>query len=404
MELHPKPKQPIALNRPLIITVAVVVVTILLFAIVAALTTTSHVKTNDTVPTAKLTDDKLTVTAELNGLPENYSDVETIKKYSADSSLSQLEMLQEQFRELQSEYSNLRRQLAERDTTPKKPPVDPNLQKIKETSMVFGGVGSKIDSLLGGPGDKEKPVLGPDGKEIPVPSPQQEEFYKKQTEDAHKLATMKGQDRPEDIYDLHNIVKPVSKYQIMSGTLIPAVLITGIDTSLSGTIVAQVRSHVFDTVSGKHLLIPRGSKLIGEYESRVSTGQRRVLLAFSRIVRPDGTSILLGKNFYGVDGAGTAGIEGSVDNHWARIIGASTISAILSIGAGIGGGNSSGNNYPSWKERMGGGLAQSFGGIGSNIVNRELSVPPKLTLPPGHQFNISVRKDMIVTPYNSRNY
>ena len=403
MELHPKPKQPIAINRPLIITIAAIIVVILLLAIVGALTVTNtnSTKTSSPIPTTKVTNDKLVVSSELKGLPEDYSDIDAIKRYSSDLSGPQLASLLEKFQELQSEYALLKRQLLTKDTTPKKPAADPNLQKIKEAGLTFPGTGSKIDALVG-PG--EKTITSPDGKETPVPSPQQEEFYKKQNEDAQKLAVMKGQDKPDDIYDLHNVVKPVSKYQVLAGTLIPATLITGVDTTLDGTIIAQVRSHVFDTVTGKYLLIPRGSKLIGEYSSRVSPGQRRILFSFTRIIRPDGTSLLLGKNFFGVDGAGTSGIEGNVDNHWARIIGASTISAILSVGAGIGGGNSSGSYTPTWRERMGGGVAQSFASTGQNIVGREMSVPPTLTVAPGRQFDVSVRRDMVVTPYNPKRY
>jgi type IV secretion system protein TrbI len=400
MELHPKPKQPIQLNRPLIITIAIVVVAVLLLAIITALTSADRVKNDAAAFTPKISSDKLTVSSELTGLPGDYSDIDAIKKYSADSSSSQLVALLQKFSELQDEYALLKKQLLNQDRTPKKPPIDPKLQQARESSLIVSGAGSKAENMLGGTDKSGQP--GADGKDTPVPTPAQEEFYKKQAQDNQKLATMKGKDNPDEIYDLHNIVKPASKYLIQAGTLIPATLITGIDSTLNGTLIAQVTSNMYDTVSGKHLLVPRGSKLLGEYEARISTGQRRALLYFTRIVRPDGSSILLGKPL-GVDGAGQSGVEGDVDNHWARVIGASTISTILSAGAGIAGGNT--NNYnPTYRQNAFSSMGQSVSGTGQNIVNRELNVPPTLKVPPGAQFNVAVRRDMILTPYNTKNY
>lgn len=100
-------------------------------------------------------------------------------------------------------------------------------------------------------------------------------------------------DSPNDdaIYNPHRIVDPASPYQVMAGTIIPASLITGLNSDLPGTIIAQVTQPVYDTVSGSHLLIPQGARLVGRYDSQVSFGQDRALIVWDRILFPDGAPI-----------------------------------------------------------------------------------------------------------------
>jgi type IV secretion system protein TrbI len=402
MELHPKPKQPIALNRPLIITVALGVTAGVALAIVSALTVSNKVKTPH-VSSPSLeggTTDKLELHPALKYLPEDYRDVETIKKFSSDTSATQLASLSERFNELQSDYFLLKQQVASQGkSSSKKSFFDPNIEKIKQSSLIVTNIGSKMDSaIVSDKLDKDKDA----DKE--VPSPQQEEYYKRQNANAHKLAVMKGKDKPEEIYDLHNVIKPVSPgYQILSGTFIPASLITGMDTSVDGTIVAQVRQNMYDSITGKNLLIPKGSRLIGEYTSRyIGAGQKRVLLKFTRIIRPNGESISLGGDF-AADNRGVSGIEGNVDNHWARIIGASTISAILSVGAAMAAGNSN-SLLPTNKQNLASGFVNGISEPARQIVGREVMQPPTIRIPPGERFEVVVRKDIVLTRYNQRLY
>lgn len=407
MELHPKPKQPIQVNRPLIITIAVVVVIALLLAIVAALTVTNQTKKRGADSSSlKIAADKFVVSPELKGLPKDYSDIDAIKRFSSDTSSSKLAALMQQFSELQNDYALLRQQLlAKSSSTPEAKPVDPRLQDAKKADIVVSGLGSKTENLLGSQTDKPSPFQTDKDKETLQATPQQEELFKKQAQNAQKLAVMKGKDNPEDIYDMHNMIKPVSKYQIMAGTLIPATLITGVDTTLEGTLVAQVRSNVYDTVTGKHLLIPKGTKIIGDYSRRVDQGQSRVPVAFNRLIRPDGTSILLGK-MGGADEMGKVGVEGNVNNHWARIIGAATISTILGVGAGIAGDNSGNDNsfLQNARGRAFGGAARGISDAGSSIVNRDLNIPPTITFNPGKQFVMAVKKDIVLPPFKPKHY
>jgi type IV secretion system protein VirB10 len=131
----------------------------------------------------------------------------------------------------------------------------------------------------------------------------------------------------------------------------------------------------------------------------------RALIVFNRIVRPDGTSILLSK-FTGADVQGEAGMQGSVDNHWSRVLGAATLSTILSMGAGIA---SDGERYKdsdgvwqrSSKQNALLGAAGGISQVGQTLTNRAIDIQPTLNIPAGYEFNVIVNKDMIMTPYKS---
>jgi len=403
LELHTKPKQPIQINRPLIITISIIVLTVLLLAIVGAFTTTKRIAAPSETALTKLAAEKpFVISPELNKLPENYSDVEAIKKFFPDSKSAELEALAQKFNELQNEYLYLKQQLAKKEPqTPEKPPEDPQLQQAKHSSLSFGNLNTGMDNMLGGTGEK-RPFDTQDPKL--VPTAEQEKLFKQQAQDEQKLAVMKGRDSPEDIYDMHNMVKPASPYQVLAGISIPATLITGINTSINGTVVAQVRQDIYDTVSGKYLLIPKGSRLIGEYSSyAISYGQSRIGIAINRLIRTDGTSILLGR-FSNADLLGHAGVPGEVNNHWAQTIAAATLSTVFTVGAGIAGdrGTSGNQMYPRAKERALMGGAEGITQFAQNIANRALNIPPTITLPPGYQFNVLVKKDMVLTPITKR--
>ena len=403
LDLHPKPKQTIQVNRPLIMAISAVVVTVILLAVVAAFTTTKKVKT-DTVETKVKTDKASVVSPILEGLPKDYSDIGAIKKYLPESENGRLTSLNRRLNDLQKAYLMLERQLsAKEDTGPRKPPINPQTKQAIGSDLSFSGIDSGMDSLIGGKGTS-KSRLSKTKDDGLIATKEQEELIRYENENARKLAVFKGKDKVSDIYDMHNVIKPISRYQVMAGTLIPATLITGIDTTHVGPAIAQVRSNIYD-ITGKHVLIPKGSKLLGAYRGggRIRTGMKRVSLGFNRLVRPNGTSILLG-GYLGVDATGKAGIEGDVNNHWARIIGASTISTILNIGAGIASDNTASNNlYPNSKQKAMSGAASGINDVGQQIVRKNLNIPPTISLPPGHQFHVTVKKDMVFNgPYKPR--
>jgi type IV secretion system protein VirB10 len=176
--------------------------------------------------------------------------------------------------------------------------------------------------------------------------------------------------------------------------VIPAALITGLRSDLPGHVTAQITENVYDSATGTILLIPQGSRLIGDYDAQVSFGQRRPLLAWTRLIMPNGRSIVLQRE-PGVDAEGYAGIEDGVDNHWGTIFKAAALSTILSVGAEAGASNSENN----LAQAIGQGASQSFSQAGEQAVGRSLDVQPTLTIRPGFSVRVLVTRDLVLDPY-----
>jgi len=190
---------------------------------------------------------------------------------------------------------------------------------------------------------------------------------------------------------------PASPYQVMAGTIIPAALVTGINSDLPGQVIANVTEAVYDTATGRFLLIPQGSRLLGRYDSQVSFGQRRVLLVWTRLILPDTSSISLDR-LPGIDPAGYAGLEDGVDWHWDRILAGAALSTLLGVGAELAAPNNSGSN---------GGITvavrqsaqDTVNQTGQEITKRNMSIQPTLTIRPGFPMRVMVNKDLILRPY-----
>ena len=200
-------------------------------------------------------------------------------------------------------------------------------------------------------------------------------------------------------FESNNAVKyPVSSYEIQAGSFLPAVLITSFNADVPGEAVVEIRHNVYDSIRGRYLLIPSGSKLVGQYAASSSYGQSRVLIVFNRVIRPDGSSILLSSSTSDLFGAG--GMEGNVNSHWGRIMGAAVLSTMLSVGTGMVADNHASNTIN--RGAIQGGLAGAAGNIsniGNQIVGKQLNVQPTLTIPADSEFNITVNKDIILPPY-----
>lgn len=186
------------------------------------------------------------------------------------------------------------------------------------------------------------------------------------------------------------IVSPSSASIIQAGTVIPAALITGIRSDLPGQITAQVTENIYDSPTGRLLLIPQGARLIGEYDSEVAAGQRRILLAWDRIILPGGRSIGLDRQ-PGADVAGYAGLEDRVDNHWGRMLRAALVSSLLGVGAELAAGGE-GDLIRALRSGMQDGANEA----GRRVVERELSVRPTLTVRPGFAFRVIVTRDLVL--------
>ena len=185
-----------------------------------------------------------------------------------------------------------------------------------------------------------------------------------------------------------------SPYVVQAGTVIPAALITGIRSDLPGQITAQVTEAVYDSPTGKYLLIPQGAKLIGQYDSSVAFGQSRVLLVWTRIIMPDGGSIVLERQ-PGADTQGYAGIEDEVDNHWGMLFKAAVLSTLLSVGAESGTSQDENNLVQAIRS----GASNSISQTGQQIVQRQLNIQPTLTIRPGFPVRVIVTRDLVLAPY-----
>jgi type IV secretory pathway VirB10-like protein len=185
-----------------------------------------------------------------------------------------------------------------------------------------------------------------------------------------------------------------SPYVVQAGTVIPAALITGIRSDLPGQITAQVTEAVYDSPTGKYLLIPQGARLIGQYDSSVAFGQSRMLLVWTRIIMPDGNSIVLERQ-PGADTQGYAGLEDEVDNHWGMLFKAAVLSTLLSVGAEAGTSQDENNLVQAIRS----GASNSISQTGQQIVQRQLNIQPTLTIRPGFPVRVIVTRDLVLAPY-----
>jgi type IV secretion system protein VirB10 len=189
------------------------------------------------------------------------------------------------------------------------------------------------------------------------------------------------------------LARPSSRYIVQAGSVVPAALITGIRSDLPGEITAQVTENVYDSPSGKFLLIPQGARLIGQYDSQISFGQSRVLLVWTRIIMPNGASIVL-EHQPGADSAGYAGLEDEVDYHWGNLVKAAAISTLLGIGSEL---VLNSNNAVVQALRTG--AENTVNQTGQTLVSRQLNVQPTLTIGPGFPVRVVVNRDLIFVPY-----
>jgi type IV secretion system protein TrbI len=189
---------------------------------------------------------------------------------------------------------------------------------------------------------------------------------------------------------------PASKYIVQAGSVIPAALLTGIRSDLPGQVTGQVTENVYDSPSGRYLLIPQGSKLIGAYDSQVSFGQSRVLLVWTRLIFPNGRSIVLERQS-GADPEGYAGLEDQVDYHWSRLFMAAALSTLLGVGSELGAGNTDNDIVRALRR----GSSDSLNQTGQQIVRRNLNVQPTLTIRPGFPVRVIVNRDLVLAPYPS---
>lgn len=191
------------------------------------------------------------------------------------------------------------------------------------------------------------------------------------------------------------LASPPSPYVLQAGSVIPAALIAGLRSDLPGQVVAQVTENIYDSPSGRILLIPQGARLIGDYDSQISAGQRRLMVVWTRLILPDGRSIVLERQA-AADRAGHAGLEDRVDHHWSGLMRAAALSTLLGVGAELG--RDSEDEVARAVRDAG---QDTFNRAGQDIVRRQLSLPPTLTIRSGYPVRVLVSRDLVLEPWRT---
>ena len=199
-----------------------------------------------------------------------------------------------------------------------------------------------------------------------------------------------------EIYNPNSLRAPISPYQVMAGTIISASLITELNSDLPGQVIAQVTENVYDSATGQHLLIPQGSRLLGEYDSDIESGQSRALVFWNRLIRPDGSSLVI-ENSPGVDLSGQSGLTDRVDRHTGSLVRAALLSTILSAAAELG---TDSDDSLTLALRDGG--QRTINQAGQKIVTRSLSRKPTIRVRPGWRLGVIVNRDLVLTPYENQ--
>jgi type IV secretion system protein VirB10 len=212
--------------------------------------------------------------------------------------------------------------------------------------------------------------------------------------------TFASQGNADSGYLENSVSAPIAPGEVKRGSIIPSVMITGVNSDLPGRLIAQVSEHVYDSTTGKHLLIPQGTKLFGRYDSSISYGQNRVLVVWTDLIFPNGFTLNLG-GMSGSDQAGYAGFRDQKNSHTGKIFGAAILTSLLGTGVRYGSGSSN--------QTLNGGIrvedaaqqefSQGLGRVATRVIDKGLDLQPTLTIRPGYRFNIIVEKDIVLPDY-----
>lgn len=250
---------------------------------------------------------------------------------------------------------------------------------------------ARISSLFLGSGGARAGAEPASTPGLPAQSAQEPAQQTAQGDQAGKRAFM-AQAANQRTVSVERLTAPASPNIVQAGSIIPAALITGVRSDLPGQITAQVTGNVYDSPTGRILLIPQGARLIGEYDSDIAAGQTRVLLAWDRLILPDGRSIVLERQ-PGADGAGFAGLQDRVNQHWGNLLKAAAVSTLLGVGAELGA-----DSEDDLTRALRRGSQDTISQTGQQIVRRQLGVQPTLTIRPGHPLRVVITRDLVLEP------
>jgi type IV secretion system protein TrbI len=278
------------------------------------------------------------------------------------------------------------------------PQADPEEQRrlaeIEAARLAGLFTDSRGERITDGQGSATRPPVDPmTGLTLPAEPPPLDPGAAQNMQD-RKLAFVNAETDRRTV-SADRVQDKASPYVVQAGAVIPAALITGIRSDLPGQVTAQVTEHVYDSPTGSHLLIPQGARMIGQYDSQVAFGQRRVLLVWNRIVMPDGTSIVL-ERLQGTDPQGFSGLEDQVDHHWGQLFRAAALSTLLGVGTQL-----AIDNESEIARAIRESAQDSASDIGQQIVRRQLDIQPTLTVRPGFPVRIVVNRDLVMQPYGA---
>lgn len=225
--------------------------------------------------------------------------------------------------------------------------------------------------------------------------PHQKSEYATQNNQSHKVAFLK-QSTTKDRINAH-LQKPLSKYEINAGTIIPATMMTGINSDLPGNIIAKVSRDVFDTATGNYLLIPQGTTIIGDYDSQISYGQSRVLIAWKRLIFPNGSSFDLA-GMPGADLTGMAGLHDQVDHHYTRIFGSALLMSVFGAASQLTQSKSNGDHQTP-QEMIYAAIGQQISQTGAQMIAKNMNIQPTIKIRPSASFNVLLTRDMVLPSF-----
>jgi type IV secretory pathway VirB10-like protein len=187
-----------------------------------------------------------------------------------------------------------------------------------------------------------------------------------------------------------------SPYELTAGTAIDAALVTDLNSDLPGTVVAQVERDVYDSQTETNVLVPRGSRLIGRYDDRIVPGQSRMLVAWTRLLFPDGGSVEL-PGVAATDGRGATGVPGRADSHLTRVFEDAAVLSVLSAGAELSQPNGGGSAFtaPSVGQTIGAAAGAQLASLGTEMVRQGLTVKPTIVVPAGAPLAVLLADDLV---------
>ena len=391
---RPTPHQVTGFDKKIVSVIAGIGIVIFAFAVVYGFQTPSNGTEEETKKNSKKTNATAQIAGDIEKLPASYGD------YAKKNSSKPFVMpANSQVPPAISYTPQNSTSLSDYDTGIRAASEQKALADAIKSPISFGGAANNYISAGNSQAsahtqngyqniDEKSPVTGGTGSSQPDANGQNE-----------KLG-FTAQNHASDFYAKAELNAPASTFEIKAGTIIPGVMISGLNSDLPGTIIAQVRENVYDTVTGNYLLIPQGSRLIGTYDSKITYGEERVLVVWTRLILPDGYSLNL-ENMEGYDVGGYSGLHDKVDNHDGRIITGILVSGFLNAASELANRDNGNTTVVSFGGSATSGGVQSAVGVGDKLVEKALEIQPTIIIDAGSRFNVLVTKDFTLRPYGT---